>query len=180
MKTRRLPRLREEHGLSLIEVVIASFLSLVILLAVLATLDSGTKSERISQARQDALVDLRSAMAQMTKEIRQADSVASTSNQSRLDIQTFVGGAVHRVVYDVVGTPPNALLRRSLDGGTPVVLTDRVIAPQPFCYEFDQPNCLSTTPTVNLSSVRISLELSPVAFGAGSVTLATDVQLRNF
>ena len=169
----------DERGLSLVEVVVASALSMIILFAVLSTLDSGTKSERITQARQEALLDLREAMARMTKEIRQATSVSSSSNATMLDIQTYVEGAPHRVVYQITGTPPNARLLRSYDGGTPQVLSDRIVAPQAFCYEFDQPDCLSATPTVNLSAVRVSLEMSPIIFGSGTVTLATDVELRN-
>jgi Tfp pilus assembly protein PilE len=169
----------EDDGLTLVELIVASFLAMVLLLAALAVLDSGTKSERISHARQDALVDLRAAMTRMTKEVRQADSVASTSTATLLDFKATIGGVQRHLVYDVIGTPPSAVLRRSEDGGTPLVLSDRVLAPQAFCYEYDQPNCVATTPTVNLSAIRISLKLSPIVFGSGSVTLATDVELRN-
>lgn len=175
-------RLRDDRGFTIIELVIASALFFIILLAVLSTVDTGTKSERISQARQEALVGLRQAMTQITKELRQATSVdadPTKSNASRLDIQTLIGGVQHHVVYDVVGTAPNAVLRRSLDGGAPQQLADRVVAPQAFCYQFDEPTCLATSPTANLSSIRVALEISPVAFSQGAVTLATDVELRN-
>jgi Tfp pilus assembly protein PilV len=175
-------RLIDDRGFTVIELVIASGLFFIILLAVLSTLDTGTKSERISQARQEALVSLRGAMTQMTKELRQAISVdadPSKSNASRVDMQTLLGGVQHHVVYQVVGTAPNAILQRSVDEGPTTQLADRILAPLAFCYQYDEPNCLATSPTADLSSIRVSLEISPVVFSAGAVTLATDIELRN-
>ena len=100
----------------------------------------------------------------------------------------------HRVVYQVVGTAPNATLQRLLDPtgsapgpytGTAVQLADKIVAPQAFCYQFDDTAlpppgvCNATSPTSTLSAIRVSLSISPVAFAQGSITLATDVQLRN-
>lgn len=170
---------REDVGTTVIELVIATALLLIIIGAALSMLDTGTKTERISQARNDAQTSLRGAMNQMTKEVRQAVSVAPSSNQTLLDIQTLISGVQHRVVYQVTGSPPNAKLQRAIDGGTPVQLADRIMAPQAFCYQYSDPDCLATTPPTGLSSIRISLQISPVVFSSGTVTLATDIQLRN-
>lgn len=176
---RVLSRLRDDRGFTLIEMMIASALFLLILGVVLSSFDSGTKSERISQARQEALVSLRQAMTQMTKELRQATSVATTSTATHIDMQTLVSGAAHHVVYDVSGAAGSAILTRSLDGAAPVQLASHVVAPQAFCYQYDDPNCLATSPASTLSSIHVSLELNPVIFSQGSITLATDVELRN-
>ena len=195
---RSLRRLRtNEQGFTVIEGVIASTLTLVLAMAVLSLMDSGAKSERISQARHSAQLTLRGATMQMTKEIRQAVSVAAGSTQTVLDMQTLLYDQVtnsvqtHRVVYRVTGSPPDAKLERLEDptgtapgpysGATAVQLADRVVAPQAFCYQYDGSTntCTSTSPTATLSSIRISLEITPVAFNAGAVKLATDVKLRN-
>lgn len=181
--------LEDERGLSVIELTIASVVSLVLLFAAFSLLDSGTRSERTSQARHDALLTLRGVMGQMTQETRQAVSISSTSNQTRLAMRTIVQGAEHDVAYEVRPAPPNTscpplpcALARSEDGGAFVTLSDRIVAPQAFCYQYDQgasPPCQATTPTPATSSIRISLELSPIIFSEGTVSLATDVQLRN-
>lgn len=172
--------------------MVASLLFLVMVMAALSLLDSGTKSERTSQARNDAQAMLRRAVAQMSKEIRQTTLVDSSSDQSDLYMKTLLQGVEYWVSYKVVGTPPNATLRRAqcsspansttiscLASAVSVQLADRVVAPQAFCYQFDDPDCLATVPTTTLSSVHVSLQVAPVAFASGSVTLATDVHLRN-
>lgn len=182
----------DDRGLTVIELLVGSLLSMIVVMMVLSMLDSGTKSERVSQARHSALLDLRAAVSQMTQEVRQATYVDPSSDVSRLAICTRVRGTASRVVYQVAGSPPNALLQRTaVDGpctrpvtvsGTAATLTDRIVAPQAFCYHFDQaqtPPCRATTPPSSLSSIRIDLELSPVAFSEGTMRLATDVQLRN-
>ncbi len=180
MRPPLLTRLREERGVTLVEMVIATGLFMLLVGAVFAALDSGVKTERITQARQDALLDMRQAMTRMTKELRQAVSVDDQSTATKLDIQTLISGVQHHVVYDVVNASPNAILRRTIDGGTPQTLATRVVAPQAFCYQFDDPTCLRVTPDPEtLSSIRISLSLDPVIFSSGSITLATDVELRN-
>jgi len=184
--------LHRDDGFSLVEVMVASLLFLVMVMAALSLLDSGTKSERTSQARNDAQAMLRRAVAQMSKEIRQTTLVDSSSDQSDLYMKTLLQGVEYWVSYKVVGTPPNATLRRAqcsspassttiscLASAVSVQLADRVVAPQAFCYQFDDPDCLATVPTTTLSSVHVSLQVAPVAFASGSVTLATDVHLRN-
>jgi Tfp pilus assembly protein PilV len=185
-------RLRDEGGLSIIEVTIASVLLIIVLFSAFSLLDSGTRSERTSQARNDAQVMLRTAVAQMTKEIRQATYVDSTSNQSSLSMKTLIGGTEYWVSYEVTGTTPNAVLNRRqcasptssttiscLASTAAVQIADRVVAPQAFCYQFDDPDCLAVSPTSTLSAIHVSLQVSPVVFSQGTVTLATDVQLRN-
>jgi Tfp pilus assembly protein PilW len=185
---------RHDGGLTVIEVMIASLLFLVLTMAVLSLLDSGTRSERVSQARDDAQVMLRGAVGTMTKEVRQATYVDSTSDQSNLYMKTLLDGVEYWVAYKVIGTVPTATLQRlqcsapassttmtCLDSATPVQLADRIVAVQAFCYLFDDPDCIANPnhPTSTTSAIHISLQVSPVVFSQGTVTLATDVQLRN-
>ncbi len=180
---RRLNR-RDERGITVLEVAIAMALSAIIMTAAYSLMDSGTRSERISQARQDAEVTMRAAINQATQDLRQAISIASTSTATNLDMQTLIDGVQHHIVYQVVGTAPNATLQRTIDGGVAQTLASNIIAPQAFCYQYIDPNCVA--PTIaslsspsDLSSVRIAIQLTPIAFNSGSITLATDVELRN-
>jgi len=180
---RRLLR-TNDRGVTVLELTIASALTMLILLAVLSSLDSGTRSERISQARQEAEVTMRSAMSQVTRDLRQAVSIASGSTATLLDMQTLIDGVQHHVVYQVVGTSPNATLQRTVDSSAATTLAKNIVAPQAFCYQYIDPSCVASSISAlsspnDLSSVRISIQLTPIVFQSGSITLATDVQLRN-
>ena len=182
---RLLHRLLDDRGVTVIELVIASALSLIVLLSVLAALDSGTRSERGSQARQETLVDLRGAMTRATKDIRQATSINPSSNLTNLDIQTLVLGTPKRMIFSVSGSS----LRRTVCagfaftaacGGTAAPLASNVTTATAFCY--DPPDCLATGPPAapaQVSSVRITIVGTPEVRAAKEITLATDVQLRN-
>ncbi len=179
---RLLTHLRDDRGISVIELVLASALSMVILLSLLAVADSATRAERGSQARQDALLDLRGAMTRASKDIRQATDVSSSSSSTTLDIQTLVLGIPTRMVFSVSGTEFRREICTNFDfamtcGGTAAALASNVTAAQPFCY--DPPDCLAAAPTPVLSLVRITIAGTPAVQSDKEITLATDVQLRN-
>lgn len=166
--------LRDDRGLTVIEVVIASTLSLVILMGAFQLLDSGTRHERGQQARHSALLELRGAMTRMSKDVRQALSIEPSSTRTRLDMQGLVLGAQHQIVFELTG----GKLVRKVDGasvGTP--LASDVTSTAVFCY--DPPDCVLATPSVEPTSIRISIAREPEVFSGGPITLATDVELRN-
>lgn len=166
----------------MIEIAVASSLFIVLLLSVLQTLDSGTRNEAAQRARDEALVDLRTALNRVSRDIRPATFVAPAcpatprcSSASKIDVDTLIGGDVapHRVVIEVTGGE----IRRSLDGGPASVLATRVTTSSPFCY--NMPECpWSTTPDPP-TTVRVTFALTPIAFDRGAITLATEIDLRN-
>ena len=183
----------EDSGLSVIELIIASTLSMVILLSALMAVDSGTRTERGQQARNEALLDARAAMTRMTKETRQALSLATSSTRTKIDMQTLVGGDAYHVVYELTA---GRLVRKSCaePAATPSCalptsseeLATRVTAVNPgppasttsvFCY--DPPVCAMPAPLGHPRSVRISMGIEPEVLSGGPITLATDVKLRN-
>ncbi|MEX0873746.1 MAG: prepilin-type N-terminal cleavage/methylation domain-containing protein [Actinomycetota bacterium] len=166
-------RLRREEGVTVIELMVATAIFMILLLPVLSLLDSGTRTERANQVRHDALVDLRGAMTRITKDVRQALSIDPASSKTKLDMTTIVGGVDRRVIYQLSG----GTLTRSIDGGTPGPLAERVTSTEVFCY--DPPDCTLTAPPADPSSVRVAIALEPVVFSGGPLTLATDVELRN-
>lgn len=165
-------RLRNEEGASLVEVVVALAVFLVLLVAVLQVLDSGTRAERGQQARHDSLLELRGAMGRISKDLRQATAISSSSTTGRIEMQTLIAGVAHQVVFDVVVGE----VRRTIDGGSPVPMADGVTTPTPFC--FDPPDCVATAPAAP-TIVRVTMEAEPEVFSSGPITLATDVKLRN-
>ena len=174
-------RLADDGGISLVEMALASTLFLVIVTAVLASLDSGTRAERGARSRSDALVDVRAGVTRFTKDVRQATAISQTSSGSVIDMQTMVLGAPVRLVYDVT----DGALRRTVCtnltlsascGGTASVLVERVTSAAPFCY--NPPGC-TPTPPASVSAVRIALAGMPDVQATRPVTLTTDIQLRN-
>ena len=167
-----LRRLRDDGGMSLIELMVASVLFMVLLGAALQMLDSGTRSERAQQSRHSALVELRGAVGRITKELRQATSVSPASTTTRLDMTTLISGQPHAVVYEVTG----GAMYRSMDGGPATEIASNVTTAPSFCY--DPPDCVAVG-AAGPSMVRVTLALEPDVFSGGPITLATDIQLRN-
>lgn len=161
----------DERGTSLVELMIAAAIFMVLLGAVLTMLDSGTRTERAQQARHDALLDLRTALLRIDKDLRQALSISSDSTRDRLVMHTLIAGEAHIVAYEVLAGE----LTRSIDGTGAGRLASRVTA-LPFCY--DPPDCVASAPA-GPRMVRVSLQVTPEVASSGPITLATDVHLRN-
>jgi Tfp pilus assembly protein PilW len=174
---------RDEDGVSLIELVIVTAISLVIIGAVLSMLESGTKVERGTQARHSALLDLRSAIVDIDKDLRQAVSLDASSTTSHLDMCTYLSGVQRRVVYDVSsGQLTRATSSSSCSGslGT-AILVIHVTSTAPFCYDYDSvaDTCGGAAPSTTTKIVHVQLAATPEVFSGGPITLATDIELRN-
>jgi type II secretory pathway component PulJ len=187
-------RCREEvshdGGTTLVELVITLGLLMMMLLAVLSLLDSGTRTERAQQARGDAITGARQTVDRVSKDVRQATAVNADSTQSSLDIQTLIAGSPTRVVYDVSGgnfrrTVCAGFAFTSACDGNAAVMATRVSPPEVFCYDYDpQTGCLEdsglhprTSPLP--TSIRVDISVQPEVFSGGPIRLATDVELRN-
>ena len=174
--------LRDDRGISVIELVIASTLMLVIVMAVLASLDSGTKTERGTQAKSDALIDIRGGVTRFTKDVRQATAInGPTSSGSSIEMQTLILGTPTRLIYSVSGGEFRRQVCTTLTlgtacGGTAAPLVQRVTSATPFCY--NPPGC-TTTPPPSISAVRIALAGTPDVQATTPLSITTDVQLRN-
>ena len=166
--------LRRDDGITVIELMIGIAMISLLVVSALSIVDSATRAEHGQRVRQDALLDARAAMTRMTKDVRQAISIDPSSNASRLTMSTLVSGAQHQIVYVNSGSA----ITRAVDGGTAETLVDSVATSQTFCYLFITA-CEATTPSVDVSSIRITVKVTPTQTGAAPVTLATDVELRN-
>jgi len=93
---------REESGWTLIELTISSMLLLVILVAVLALLDSANKLAPADSERAHDLREAQVGVYGMTRELRQAYSLVSNSSYT-IEAHVWVNGADHDVTYDCTG-----------------------------------------------------------------------------
>lgn len=88
-----------ETGNSLIEVVVASALVIVLMLAVLPSLILGGRSVDRATSKASTLDDARAGLARMSREIRSAAAVTASSPQL-VDLSTWSGSALVAVRID--------------------------------------------------------------------------------
>jgi len=185
-----------DEGLALVELVIVSAFSLVLVFAVLSLLDSGTKAERGTEARHSAILKIREAVVRMDKDLRQATAVDPSSTATSLNMCTYVSGAPRRVQYTIAAGTLSRRLSASPTAtcslsdalgttGTPLVTRVRVPSDPAanFCYNpgYDP----SATPhwtcdtSVPANQVRITIVSTPEVLSGGPITAGTNVDLRN-
>jgi hypothetical protein len=128
--------------------------------------------------RRDVLTDGRQAIDQMTKQLRQGESVdQAESSGSQLTFDTYINGTAATIVWRVTGTEPPYTLEQSRDGGAnfaPLVspllcqtAADAGCAADPFTY---------TSHGGVIDQVTIDLTFQTTT---SSIDLISDVQLRN-
>ncbi|MBI4259530.1 MAG: hypothetical protein HY658_03090 [Actinobacteria bacterium] len=114
------------------------------------------------QGRRDYLNDMRIAMEQMTKHIRQATNV-DTMQADYLGMDTLVNGVAKHIHYQVV----DSTLYRQVDGGTQVPVLGDLATSSVFTY---------TTVDGTLQEVDI---LFTVDIGTRTLNLGSQVEMRN-
>jgi hypothetical protein len=93
---------REESGWTLIELMLATSLLLVILVAVLGLLDSANKLGPQDSERAHDLREAQVGVYGMTRELRQTYSIVSNTGYS-IEAHVWINGADHDVTYDCTG-----------------------------------------------------------------------------
>ena len=97
----RLRRLRSETGFTLIEVLVATSLSLILLMAIAGFASFAQKRQADTGNRSDALIQGRAALERITRDLRQATSVnATTPGMITLRMYGAGGTSLRDVRYD--------------------------------------------------------------------------------
>ena len=160
-----------EDGFTLVELLTASALLLVVMAAMFSVFGGMQRFGARQASRSQSSDVVRLAMERMTKEIRQATNVRTTSTASYLDIDAYVGGVETRIIYDATS---GTTLTRTVDGVT-LPIVERLESSSIFLYSSDPST--GAQPSV----VTISLSVSPEKFSVDETTIDIDseVQLRN-
>lgn len=141
-------------------------LLLVVVGSLLTVFESVQRTQMFAQERSQTLDDMRLALDRITKETRQASSVAATSTASVLDMQTYVNGTPTHVVYEASGSA----LTRADAGGSPVPILSNLNSTAVFTY----------APAVDGAQVvTITLNVHPARRPDTVVSLTSEVRLRN-
>jgi Tfp pilus assembly protein PilW len=194
-------QLRREDGFTLVEMMVASMMAMIIVFAALSALDNVTNNEKGQQVRHSAMLEIRQAMTQFTRDLRQATWVDPTSTHNAIRMKTLSDSAEIAVKYDLVNVSAGLYeLRRTLgtvatngtitwSGTTVPVVTNMVVdttanPDPPFCYSYysagSPSECIDTgAPPPELTAIRITIAKDPEHNPSGPITLATDVKLRN-
>jgi prepilin-type N-terminal cleavage/methylation domain-containing protein len=191
----RLRGLRDDAGFTLIELMVSTLMFAILSGAAFTALDVGTKAERGQQARHDAMVEIRGAMDQFTKDLRQATYIDPTSTHTRITMKTLLSGVESDVTYELVESPPGSGtfdLKRVLAGGAvQMIIRNMVVGTTPLgtpdppiCYSYYSAGAPSTCidtghPPDALTAIRLTFAKDPEFNPGEPITLATDVQLRN-
>jgi len=120
-------------------------------------------------SRSELTDQLRLTMDRITKDVRQATSVHPASSSSYLEFDTFIDGSEHRVAYD---GSSGTTVTRSVDGGTPITLLERLQTTAIFTYAPD---------VTDASVITVTLIAKPDKFeeDGSDVTLTSEVRRRN-
>lgn len=128
---RRLRLGAEEGGFTLVEMVVTLLVMSIITAAFLAVFSRALTDSETVQFRRDYLNDMRIAMEQMTKQIRQATAV-DTAQADYLGMDTLINGASHHIHYRVDGTT----LVREIDGGSATPILQDLASTAVFTYTY--------------------------------------------
>ena len=139
--------------------------------------------------RRDVLTDGRQAIDQMTKQLRQAESVdMGASNDYTLTFDSYIDGTPVTIVWRVTGSAPPYSLEQSRNGGTTFA---PLVSPLLCKDDLTEPGCQTTesdgvtydhlpfTYTDHGGVVdQVTIDLA-FRTNTSSIDLISDVQLRN-
>jgi Tfp pilus assembly protein PilV len=92
--------MNREHGFTIVEAVVAALLMVAVFFAVLTVYGHGMAIWSSGERRADVQDNLRIGMDRLTRELRQAEKLASTTDSSRLVFTDAGGDTVEYSVYN--------------------------------------------------------------------------------
>ena len=118
--------------------------------------------------RRDVFADGRFALDEMSKDLRQGESIDATSDADTVKVPSYIDGTAATIVWRAAGSAAPYVLQRSTDGGTSFVsVMDSLATSDIFVY---------TSHEGVRDQVTIALS---VTTSTTTVDLTTDVNLRN-
>ena len=139
----------------------------IVLGGLLTVFESVQRSATFVQERSQTLDEMRVALDQMTKEIRQAQVVKTNSTASHLEMTSYVLGVQKTIVYDATGST----LTRSINGATAAPIQKNLSSTSLFTYTLDAGGVIQL--------VSLQLDVHPVRRPNTNVVLTSEVRIRN-
>lgn len=155
-----------ESGFTVVELTVTLLILGVVVVSVLTIFESVQRTATFTEDRTRSLGEMRTAMERISTELRQASVIHEGSSASRLDIDTFVNGAVTRVVYEASGE----ILTRTVGTADAPVLTE-LSSTSLFTY--------SSLEITDSTLVTVTLTVHPKRRPDTTLELESQIRLRN-
>lgn len=168
---------RGEAGFTLVELMVTMAVMSIVATSVMAVAFRTMTTTSTVTNRRDVLTDGRIAIDQMTKQLRQGESVdQSVSDGSTITFDTYIDGVPATIVWRVTGSYPYTL-EQSRNGGA-----DFAPLVSPIMCKFATDTGCSADPFTYVSHGgvvdQVTIDLTFVT-DTSTIDLISDVQLRN-
>jgi len=140
---------------------------MIVLGGLLTVFESVQRSATFVQERSETLDEMRVAIDQMTKEIRQAEIIQPSSTASHLEMTSYILGVQKTIVYNASGTT----LTRSVNGAAAAPIQKNLTTTNLFTYTLDAGGVIQL--------VSLQLDVHPVRRPNTNVVLTSEVRIRN-
>jgi prepilin-type N-terminal cleavage/methylation domain-containing protein len=164
-----------KKGFSLIEMMVVVVILGLIVLGLVTFFTGGAKSWVAGQSQLEAQRNARQAMDIMVREIRESDSINSSSIITNISFNTpFEVGAIS---YSLSGSG-NSIIRQK--NGNSITLIDDVLKFEVTYWDITEDAKDPSSESSEISKVRIILEIDADEDENADITLNSDIDLRNF
>lgn len=156
-----------EAGVTIVELLIASSILLVVLLATFASFESVSKAQAYQANRTQTLDEMRGVLNRMTKDLRQATTVDdAVSTASTITFTTYINGVDTDVVYTAAGST----LTRKVGTASAFTVMSHLADTNLFSY---------VSAGSGVQWVEMTLRVTPTGYPTTTLVLNSEVNLRN-
>ncbi len=175
----------QEHGFTLIELIIAAAIMVVLVGVAVTMLISAMRQQPELTDRANQIGDARNALERISVDLRQGEEVADPSPLGMtLDTYCDLAGSTEATPCSVVyecATESGAVTyacTRAVNGGAPTLVVGGLANPNVFCYESAATTSCADS-TADPTYVGVTIEF-PTARDAGRTVLEGGAALHNF
>lgn len=184
-----------EGGFTVIELTVTIGILLIVMGAMLTVFESAQRTQAFAANRSETLDEMRLAMDQMAKDIRQATLIDPSSGPTKIEMDTYVLGVTQHVVYEASGET----LTRSVGGAGATPIQRRLVTTSIFSYapsvdddgdgaiDEDRPDGIDDDAdgktdedgTTGTQIVSITMQVQPRNAPDTVLELVSEIRLRN-
>ncbi len=166
--------IKNQKGFSLIEMMVVVVILGLIVLGLVTFFTGGAKSWVAGQSQLKAQREARQAIDRMVREIRHGELITSGVSKSiTVSIPALGLESAYNVTYSWLGTYDDSIIRTVNSTPSPVIANVKDLF---FTYAYPS----GSTEILDVSKVKILLEIDVDNDGNPDITLNTDVNLRNY
>lgn len=156
-------------GTTIVELLIASSILLIVLLATFSSFESVSTSAAYQADRTKVLGDMRGTLNRLTRDLRQASAIdEAASTASTITYTTPINGVHTEIVYTASGTT----LTRKVGTASPFTVLTGLATTSVFSY-------VSADASTGVQWVEMNIRVIPARLPSTVLVLDSEVNLRN-